>query len=84
MTLRQATAAYQTLFARTPGWTYSGDGADRALFTLDNMSLELVAPNGEGAGRRSHPQRWPSRARDWRASVFVPMISRKCIAGSTG
>jgi catechol 2,3-dioxygenase-like lactoylglutathione lyase family enzyme len=47
------TAAYQTLFARTPGWTYSGDGADRALFTLDNMSLELVAPNGEGpAGDR--------------------------------
>jgi catechol 2,3-dioxygenase-like lactoylglutathione lyase family enzyme len=47
------TAAYRTLFARTPGWTYSGDGADRALFTLDNMSLELVAPNGEGpAGDR--------------------------------
>ena len=46
-------AAYQTLFARTPAWTYSGDGADRALFTLDNMSLELVAPSGEGpAGDR--------------------------------
>ena len=47
------TAAYQTLFARTPAWTYSGDGADRALFTLDNMTLELVAPDGEGpAGDR--------------------------------
>jgi len=46
-------AAYQTLFARTPGWTYSGDGADRALFTLDNTTLELVAPSGEGpAGDR--------------------------------
>ena len=46
-------AAYQTLFARAPGWTYSGDGADRALFTLDNMTLELVAPGGEGpAGDR--------------------------------
>ena len=43
------TAAYQTLFAQAPSWTYSGDGADRALFTLDNMTLELVAPGGEGA-----------------------------------
>jgi catechol 2,3-dioxygenase-like lactoylglutathione lyase family enzyme len=47
------TAAYQTLFAQAPSWTYSGDGADRALFTLDNMTLELVAPGGEGpAGDR--------------------------------
>jgi catechol 2,3-dioxygenase-like lactoylglutathione lyase family enzyme len=43
-----ATAAYQTLFAQTPSWKYSGDGVDRALFTLDNMSLELVAPAGDG------------------------------------
>jgi catechol 2,3-dioxygenase-like lactoylglutathione lyase family enzyme len=42
-------AAYKTLFARTPAWSYSGDGADRVLFTLDNMTLELVAPGGEGA-----------------------------------
>src|ERR1700730_8569653 len=42
-------AAYQTLFARTPAWRNSGDGADRVLFTLDNMTLELMAPSGEGA-----------------------------------
>jgi len=42
-------AAYQTLFARAPAWRNSGDGADRVLFTLDNMTLELMAPNGEGA-----------------------------------
>jgi len=42
-------AAYQTLFARQPSWRNSGDGAERALFTLDNMSLELMAPGGEGA-----------------------------------
>jgi catechol 2,3-dioxygenase-like lactoylglutathione lyase family enzyme len=41
-------AAYQTLFARTPAWRNSGDGADRVLFTLDNMTLELMAPSGEG------------------------------------
>ena len=44
-----ASTAYQTLFARAPAWQYGGDGADRVLFTLDNTTLELVAPNGEGA-----------------------------------
>ena len=42
-------AAYQTLFARQPSWRHSGDGAERVLFTLDNMSLELMAPSGDGA-----------------------------------
>jgi catechol 2,3-dioxygenase-like lactoylglutathione lyase family enzyme len=41
-------AAYKTLFARTPAWRNSGDGADRVLFTLDNMTLELMSPSGEG------------------------------------
>ena len=44
-----ASAAYQTLFARAPAWQSSDHGADRVLFTLDNTTLELVAPNGEGA-----------------------------------
>ena len=47
--INAASAAYQTLFARMPAWQYSGDGADRVLFTLDNTTLELVAPSGEGA-----------------------------------
>jgi catechol 2,3-dioxygenase-like lactoylglutathione lyase family enzyme len=42
-------ATYQTLFARAPAWRSAGDGADRVLFTLDNMSLELMSPSGEGA-----------------------------------
>jgi catechol 2,3-dioxygenase-like lactoylglutathione lyase family enzyme len=41
--------AYQTLLGRTPSWRNSGDGADRVLFTLDNTTLELVAPDGDGA-----------------------------------
>jgi len=41
--------AYQTLFARTPAWRNTGDGADRVLFTLNNMTLELMSPNGDGA-----------------------------------
>jgi len=40
--------AYQTLLGRTPAWRNSGDGADRVLFTLDNVTLELMAPSGEG------------------------------------
>ena len=40
--------AYQTLFARTPAWRNTGDGAERVLFTLDNMTLELMSPNGDG------------------------------------
>lgn len=47
--IRAASAAYQTLFARSPAWQNSGDGADRVLFTLDNMSLELMAPSGTDA-----------------------------------
>jgi catechol 2,3-dioxygenase-like lactoylglutathione lyase family enzyme len=46
-------AACETLLARAPAWRSSGDGADRVLFTLDNMTLELVAPSGNGtAGDR--------------------------------
>jgi catechol 2,3-dioxygenase-like lactoylglutathione lyase family enzyme len=44
-----AVAAYQTLFARTPAWRNTGDGADRVLFTLDNMTLELMSPSGDSA-----------------------------------
>ena len=39
-------AAYQTLLGRTPSWRTSGDGAERVLFTLDNITLELMAPHG--------------------------------------
>jgi len=42
-------AACQTLLGRAPSWRYSGDGADRVLFTLENITLELVAPDGDGA-----------------------------------
>jgi catechol 2,3-dioxygenase-like lactoylglutathione lyase family enzyme len=39
-------AAYQTLFGCVPAWQSAGDGADRVLFTLDNMTLELMSPKG--------------------------------------
>jgi catechol 2,3-dioxygenase-like lactoylglutathione lyase family enzyme len=40
-------AAYQTLFAQAPSWKNSGDGAARALFTLGNITLELMAAEGD-------------------------------------
>jgi catechol 2,3-dioxygenase-like lactoylglutathione lyase family enzyme len=47
--IEAATTAYGTLFGRAPSWRTGGDGARRALFTLDNMTVELVAPDGAGA-----------------------------------
>jgi catechol 2,3-dioxygenase-like lactoylglutathione lyase family enzyme len=46
--IEAATAAYQALFARSPSWKNFADGVARVLFTLDNTTLELVAPSGEG------------------------------------
>jgi catechol 2,3-dioxygenase-like lactoylglutathione lyase family enzyme len=37
---------YQTLFGCAPAWQSAGDGADRVLFTFDNMTLELISPKG--------------------------------------
>jgi catechol 2,3-dioxygenase-like lactoylglutathione lyase family enzyme len=47
--LEAGVAAYQTLFARAPAWRSAGDGAETVLFTLDNMTLELMSPSGNGA-----------------------------------
>jgi len=47
--LEAALAAYQALFARAPAWRSTADGTEAVLFTLDNMTLELVSPNGAGA-----------------------------------
>ena len=47
--LEAGVAAYQTLLARAPAWHSTGDGAETVLFTLDNMTLELVSASGNGA-----------------------------------
>lgn len=46
--IEQGVAAYRTLFAREPAWRSQSNGAATVLFSLDNMSLELLAPSGEG------------------------------------
>lgn len=40
-------AACQSLFARAPAWRAEADGVATALFTLDNTTLELMAPNAD-------------------------------------
>lgn len=39
---------YQTLLGRAPAWRANSNGAASAIFALDNTSLELMAPAGEG------------------------------------
>jgi catechol 2,3-dioxygenase-like lactoylglutathione lyase family enzyme len=38
--------AYQLLLGCAPSWRGASDGAETVLFTLDNMTLELMAPAG--------------------------------------
>jgi catechol 2,3-dioxygenase-like lactoylglutathione lyase family enzyme len=47
--LEASVAAYQTLFARAPAWRSTREGAETVLFTIDNMTLELMSPKGDGA-----------------------------------
>ena len=43
-------SAYQALLGCAPSWRNKGDGVARVLFTLDNMTVEMVAPDGGGEG----------------------------------
>jgi catechol 2,3-dioxygenase-like lactoylglutathione lyase family enzyme len=42
-------ATYELLLARAPAWRSTGDGTETVLFTLDNMTLELMAPVDGGS-----------------------------------
>lgn len=48
--IEAAVMAYRTVLGRAPSWRSAGDGAASVFFTLDNMSVELLAPGGEGPG----------------------------------
>jgi catechol 2,3-dioxygenase-like lactoylglutathione lyase family enzyme len=45
--IEAAAKAYELLLGRAPSWRSHGDGSQTVLFTLDNMSLELMAPMGD-------------------------------------
>jgi catechol 2,3-dioxygenase-like lactoylglutathione lyase family enzyme len=38
--------AYELLLGRSPSWRSRSEGSEAVLFTLDNMTLELMAPAG--------------------------------------
>jgi catechol 2,3-dioxygenase-like lactoylglutathione lyase family enzyme len=44
--IKAGAKAYESLLGRSPSWRSTSDGAQTALFTLDNMTLELMAPAG--------------------------------------
>jgi catechol 2,3-dioxygenase-like lactoylglutathione lyase family enzyme len=44
--LKAGSAAYELLLGRAPSWRSEIEGAETVLFTLDNMTLELMAPAG--------------------------------------
>jgi catechol 2,3-dioxygenase-like lactoylglutathione lyase family enzyme len=46
--IKAGAATYETLLGRAPSWCNTSDGAERVLFTLENMTLELMAPTGAG------------------------------------
>jgi hypothetical protein len=80
--IHTASAAYQTLFARAPAWQNSGEGADRVLFTLDNMSLELMAPSGEDTNDIGKMHRRLDRL-TLKPDPIAEVESRDAISGAT-
>jgi catechol 2,3-dioxygenase-like lactoylglutathione lyase family enzyme len=44
--LKAGAKAYELLLGCAPSWRSQNDGAETVLFTLDNMTLELMAPAG--------------------------------------
>jgi len=47
--IKAGAAAYQLLLGRAPAWTAQSHGSETVMFTLDNMTLELMAPTGSGS-----------------------------------
>ena len=72
---------YQSLFARTPAWRNSGDGAEHVLFTLDNMSVELMAPMRR-RGLRVNSRRARGAGEGLASLVSASATSQRCIGGS--
>jgi catechol 2,3-dioxygenase-like lactoylglutathione lyase family enzyme len=42
-------AAYREIFAREPAFRTKSDGAESVFFPLDNVTLRITAPQGEGS-----------------------------------
>jgi catechol 2,3-dioxygenase-like lactoylglutathione lyase family enzyme len=47
--IKAGARTYELLLGRAPSWRSRSDGTETVLFTLDNMSLELMAPVGSSS-----------------------------------
>ena len=47
--IKAGARTYELLLGRAPSWRSRSDGTETVLFTLDNMSLELMAPTGSSS-----------------------------------
>src|SRR5450759_3161713 len=47
--IKAGAKTYELLLGRAPSWRSENDGAETVLFTLNNMTLELMAPAGNAA-----------------------------------
>ncbi|MGB3864744.1 MAG: glyoxalase, partial [Xanthobacteraceae bacterium] len=50
--IEAAASAYAALLGREPAWRATDDASASVLFTLDTMSVELLAPAAGAAGER--------------------------------
>jgi catechol 2,3-dioxygenase-like lactoylglutathione lyase family enzyme len=46
--IKAGATAYELLLGRAPAWRSHNDGAETVMFTLNNMTLELMAPASSG------------------------------------
>jgi hypothetical protein len=77
--------ACEILLGRSPSWRSAGDGSNAVVFTLDNMSLELMAPAGDSPTAdhiREVLAHNPARVSP--TFVSASTISRRCTAGWIG
>jgi hypothetical protein len=81
--IKAGAAAYELLLARAPAWRSHNDGAETVMFTLDNMTLELMAPASSGPPRIASAACSRSGVRASPASASASATSPRCIAGST-
>ena len=80
--IKAGARAYELLLGRAPSWRSQGDGSETVLFTLDNMSLELMAPSGNSPTAERIRNVIKIGGRGSPASASASATSRRPVAGS--
>jgi len=75
--IKAGAKACELVLGRAPSWRSQSDGAETVLFTLDNMTLELMAPAGRTpTAGRSGGAPGPVQRRDQMARRLHPRLQR--------